>query len=304
MEQTKSSMNELILGAYTDRGGTRPENQDSVFSRALPPAPPAAQSRSPFSLFGGKNKEKHPRTAAPAPQVSLSAVCDGIGGLERGDLASGVVVREMDGWMNHLSGWVRTDDLETDVLFSHFRDAAEQWNTALIDTIKTYNIRSGTTLSAILCIGSVFGILHVGDSRVYRYRPTEGIGTKLLQLTEDESVYRVKDGKTRSYLENFVGRQEPLSFRFYTGTLLPGDMLFACTDGFYHHLTEQDAGGMYAAIAGGTAPEYAIADAVQLMISRGERDNLSASLIIFGGCVTENETGIAAADADPEVTMI
>lgn len=294
-------MKTTIIGAYTDRGGSRPENQDSVFSCALQGAAEVPDRfRSPFAMLGrAKNKEK-----TPPVQVLLSCVCDGIGGLERGDLASGVVVGVLDEWMTQLKERVNTDDPDAEVLFSHFKDAVEHSNTVLIETNQTYGIRSGTTFSGFLCVGEKYGILHVGDSRVFRYRPTEGLGTKLLQLTEDESVYRVKDGRTRSYLENFVGRQEPLSFRFYTGMMETGDMLFACSDGFYHHLTEQDAGAMYAAIANGIAPEEAIATLVRLMIERGERDNLSAALVIFGGCVEENTSGIAAADTDPDVTMI
>ena len=298
------TMNTTIFGAYTDRGGTRPENQDSVISRAIQGPAVPEKSRSPFAMLGRSKMKEKAAQQALSSTVILSVVCDGVGGLERGDLASGVVVGELDQWMGTMEGCVNTYRPEADVLFSHFKDAAEHCNAVLLETNKTYNIRSGTTFAGFLCVGAQYGIVHVGDSRVYRYRPTEGVGTKLLQLTEDESVYRVKDGRTRSYLENFVGRQEMLSFRFYSGTMEIGDMFFACSDGFYHNLTEQDVGEMYASIASGVSPEDAIAAVVRLMIERGERDNLSAALTIFGGCVAENTAGVAAAEADPDITMI
>lgn len=298
-------MKTTIFGAYTDRGGTRPENQDSVISCAIQGTSDVTEKpRLPFAMLGRtKNKEKTTQNTMQT-QVILSVVCDGVGGLERGDLASAVVIRELDRWTGQLAECINTDNLEPDILFSHFKDTAEHCNAVLMETNNTYHIRSGTTFSGFLCVGGVYGIIHIGDSRVYRYRPTEGIGTKLLQLTEDESVYRVKDGRTRSYLENFVGRLEPLSFRFYTGSMEIGDMLFACSDGFYHNLTESDVGEMYAAIARGISPEEAIASVMRLMIARGERDNLSAALLIFGGCVAENISGIAAADTYADVTMI
>ena len=53
------TMNTTIFGAYTDRGGTRPENQDSVISRAIQGPAVPEKSRSPFAMLGrSKMKEK------------------------------------------------------------------------------------------------------------------------------------------------------------------------------------------------------------------------------------------------------
>ena len=294
-------MKSTIFGARTDRGGVRAENQDAVYAQKLSVGG-TARSRSPFSLLGRLGRRE--RAEDMSEGIYLNAVCDGIGGLERGDLSSGVVVGEMGKWFDSLGTWVTQAFSDPEVLFSHLRDAAEEWNAVLMDTIRACGIRSGTTMSAVLTVGGTYGILHVGDSRIYRYRPTEGVGTKLLQLTEDECVFRLKDGRTRSFLENFVGREDPLSFRFYTGELALGDMLLACTDGFYHRLNESDVGTLYASLAMGASPESAIAAIADEMVARGEQDNLSASLLVFGGCVDENTQGTAAAGFDPDATLI
>ncbi len=270
-----------LIFAFTDRGGHRPDNQDAVVCRALTARSKKA-SFSVSSLF---------RTQSPAPlsadrEIVLCAVCDGIGGLERGDLASGIVAASLERFADSLTSWLdpaTVSQEDTDILFSHFTDAVEHANTTLYETAQQYGLRCGTTFSGFLAVGSRYLILHAGDSRIYRFRPCDTKGIRLLSLTEDECVWRKteKNGVpvVRSYLENFVGRAEALSFRSYRGILAAGDMLLCTTDGFYHNLTEEDVGMLYCETAAGNG--QSLADCAKEMILRGEHDNLSAVLYTY-----------------------
>ena len=299
----------VISGAYSDRGCVRAENQDAVFCRSISDQPAAAPpQRSPLSLLGlGRTRKTQP-PAASSRTVLLAAVCDGIGGLERGELSSGHVVGEMERWFDTLCGWISPAEAEAGVLFSHFRDAAEAWNASLAAFLAEHELHSGTTFSGFFAVGDAFCVLNVGDSRVYRYRPGEESGFRLQQLTEDQCVFREKDGRVRSYLQNYVGRAHPLEFDSREETLQPGDMLLACTDGFYHQLTETDADGMYASLVGGADPAAVLAAYAEQMIARGERDNLSAAAAVFSGNASAvGGTEVSAAErmeADAEITRL
>lgn len=278
----KSRQGAILCGSYTDRGAHRPENQDAVFCR----------------VFSAKNKKNPPNV----PLV-LCAVCDGVGGMERGDLASGVVTAEMARFADSLDSWVEPGTTENGILFSHFRDAAEGWNATLCDTAKNYGIRTGTTFSGFLLNGDTYQIIHAGDSRIYRYRPGDPAGLRLLCLTEDECVWREQNGRMRSFLSNCMGIHPVLSFCAYGGTLLPGDMLLACSDGFYHHLTEHDAQGLWKSAVSGEDIPAALSRAAQNMIARGETDNLSAVLYLHRPNDTppQKDTGV---EEDAEKTVL
>ena len=291
----------VIAGAYSDRGCVRAENQDAVFCRSISDQPAAAPpQRSPLSLLG-LGRAKRVQTPAASPRtVLLAAVCDGIGGLERGELSSGFVVGEMERWFDTLCGWISPAEAEAGVLFSHFRDAAEAWNASLAAFLAEHELHSGTTFSGFFAVGDAFCVLNVGDSRVYRYRPGEETGFRLQQLTEDQCVFRERDGRVRSYLQNYVGRAQPLSFDSLEETLQPGDMLLACTDGYYHQLTETDADEMYAALVGGADPAAVLAAYAENMIARGERDNLSAAVAVFRG----TQAPVSGAAPESEETVL
>ena len=92
-----------------------------------------------------------------------------------------------------------------------------------------------------------------------------------------------------------------MTFERTEDTLLTGDMLLACTDGFYHHLSESDADGMYQTMIGGADPQSVLARQAQTMTARGERDNLSAVAAVFAGAVG---TPQAAWGADTETTRL
>ncbi len=244
-------MTKLIGGCHTNRGAYRDENEDAVFFRAI-----VADGKLPFAV---------------------GAVCDGIGGLDCGELSSGTVVDSIGRWFDAVSLWLDTGTLDSDVLFSHLKDGAEAWNEALYQMIRDKGIRSGTTMSCLMLAGGRYYIVHVGDSRIYRYRKKTG----LQPLTTDASVTRVKDGRAKTFLDNYMGKQESLQFESARGDMLPGDLFLYCSDGFYHGFGEGDAAELYDKLMAGTAPDALCAYAVQTMISRGERDNVSLGILFL-----------------------
>ncbi len=251
-------MMRFIATADTDIGNTREANQDSLLIR-------------------------HAQT--PAGEVLLCVVCDGMGGLSKGELASATVVRAFSDWFDReLSGGDGAFDLRT---------TAAQWTTLLDDANRTLSmygerhlIHLGTTISGILFAGGRYLLCHVGDSRIYH------IDRHACQLTEDQTLVgqEVRAGRLtkeqarrdtrRGVLLQCVGASASVKPQMIVGKAKTGVYLL-CSDGFYHKTT---AGEMSASLAPDALRDRRVMHArvrrlIDLAKSRGEKDNLSAILV-------------------------
>ena len=119
----------------------------------------------------------------PNGQAAFAIICDGMGGLAKGELASKEVINAYCGWFEHdFVKLVRTGTFNTAIL-------KEQWDRIAVtenEKLKAYGesrgIMIGTTLSAILMYEDRYYIIHVGDSRVYE------LTDKMEQLTQDQTL--------------------------------------------------------------------------------------------------------------------
>ncbi len=205
---------------------------------------------------------------------AFGAVCDGVGGLEHGEFASLTVIEEIREWYEKVAGWIDIQNIETEILYAHLLDAVEEWNRNLRDKMYHAGLRTGTTLSAIMIIRDRYYIIQIGDSRIYRYRE------HLEQLTVDATVSRLKDGKMKEYLSNYMGKDDTLWYTTAEGTVREGDMFLFCSDGGYHLLLEADVEKVYRTCTNRVDLTKRCEELVQTMIQRGERDNISLGLIM------------------------
>ena len=119
----------------------------------------------------------------PNGQVVFSLVCDGMGGLAKGEVASKEVITAFCNWFDtQFVEMVDNNSFSEELLrYQWIRLAVEQ-----NEKIKAYGEQNGfmlgTTISAILIYREMYYILHVGDSRVYEI--TSGIR----QLTADQTL--------------------------------------------------------------------------------------------------------------------
>ncbi len=206
---------------------------------------------------------------------AVGAVCDGVGGMQSGEAASALVIDGVEQWFEKICEWIDIAKVDCDVLFAHLKDAAEQWNQSVVDYCKSRQIRSGTTMSLIMAIRDRFYILHVGDSRIYRYN------TCLERLTLDDTVIKQVDGKERAYLANYMGRSDSLSFTTVCGRMRKGDLFLYCSDGFYHKLEEADMMRYQDGYKKNQPLDRICKEAVRTMEQRAETDNISAGMIVI-----------------------
>lgn len=234
-------------GCVTDVGISRKVNQDAILFRCI------------------EKKGQY---------FAVGVVCDGIGGLEYGERASGLVIQEIKKWFDRIASWIDIEEMKPEVLCAHLLDGAEEWNAKVRDLSAKENIHTGTTMSLLLLIREHYYIVQVGDSRIYRYREY------LEQLTTDATVARLKNGKMKNYLANYMGKDRKLWFTMGEGTFQAGDMFLFCSDGGYHLLTEEDIGEIYRNYTGRTDLKMEMEKLLRTMIRRGENDNISIGAIM------------------------
>ncbi|WP_147534589.1 PP2C family protein-serine/threonine phosphatase [Bacillus marasmi] len=220
-------------------------------------------------------------------KVVLAIICDGMGGLAKGEVASASVVNAFSDWFeNELPSQLTHNDFD-EIQYRWERIIREQ-NQRIAEYGRNIRIQLGTTLTALLLIDTKFMLIgHVGDSRVYR------INTKLEVLTEDQTVVgrevrrgvltpeQAKIDPRRNVLLQCIGASKLVEPEFIRGTPERGDVYMLCSDGFRHMISEDE---IYQAFSPQGLMDEAVmknkaVELVELNKQRQELDNISVMLI-------------------------
>lgn len=221
----------------------------------------------------------------PIGKVLMAIICDGMGGLSKGELASATVIREFSGWFNdELSQELNTVNM--DVIGGKWELMLKDLNSRILEYGKGVQANLGTTFTGILFISDEYLIVHVGDTRAYY------ISSEIKQLTEDQTVVAreikrgtmtLEEAKTdsrRNMLLQCIGASKVISPQIIRGTIMRG-MYMLCSDGFRHEISEDE-------ILESLNPRNLLSNEamhtnslhlINLVKSRNERDNISVVLI-------------------------
>lgn len=244
--------------ADTDIGNTKSTNQDSLLIKHA-------------SYCGG--------------EVMLAVICDGMGGLSKGELASATVIKEFSKWFEEELPY-ELEKLDMNVIGEKWSLLLKELNIRIIEYGQLNHISLGTTFTGILMVNDKYVIGHVGDTRVYF------IGNGMMQLTEDQTFVarEIKKGtmtpeqaaedKRRNMLLQCVGASENLEPEIIVGGCMRGTYMI-CSDGFRHEITEQE---MYNALNPAVLVDECIMhnnsrQLISLVKQRQEKDNISVILI-------------------------
>lgn len=186
----------------------------------------------------------------PYGEAAVAVLCDGMGGLEQGEVASAVVVRACEQWfLKELPATIREGQGYIDI--HRLRDCwdrlVNECNMRILDYSRERRTTMGTTLTMLLLFGGSFYISHVGDCRAYRMSDE-----KMEKLTTDQTYVerevalghmtpeQAKNDSRRNVLLQCIGTVEKVAPDFICGECLPGDSFLLCSDGFRHELSEQE----------------------------------------------------------------
>ena len=178
-------------------------------------------------------------------EVLLAVICDGMGGLSKGELASATVIRAFSKWFDEeLPIELTTPDLQ--IIGGKWSLMLKELNTKILDYSGQNGIDGvGTTFTGVLFVGDQMVIAHVGDTRLYH------IGAALTQLTTDQTFVareisrgtmtpeQAKTDKRRNLLLQCVGASKVVEPQLIIGKAEKGAFML-CSDGFRHEITEAE----------------------------------------------------------------
>lgn len=246
----------MQLVHYTDCGPVRPVNQDAYCALVAD---------------------------TPAGPVSLLAVCDGMGGLSSGEVASATVIHAFAFWFEQrLPGLLQGGALHAAPLSDSWNQLLKDCHHRLRQEAARRGIQWGTTLSLILLTRDAYYLLHVGDSRIYLQD-----GPVICQLTQDQTLamQQVASGaidpgayeqdSRRNVLLQCVGNRS-LSPFFRIGDKPRSGAVLLCSDGFYHTLRPEDLRLALTPARARSGWQQTVTALAQAGRRSGETDNITA----------------------------
>lgn len=198
----------------------------------------------------------------------IIAVADGMGGHNRGDVASSDTLQNLRYYYH---------DIPLGLNASDFNEAIIGW----LDSINNFVVSKGradeqfkgmgTTLVGLAYYAGDFYSLNCGDSRLYRFRDGE-----LTQLTTDHSLNTMLgSAKHSSIITNCIGggcNNSYIDIVRLTDDIRHGDIYLLCSDGLTDMIRDSKISRLLA--VGANANQLC-----EAAIERGGLDNVSACVI-------------------------
>jgi serine/threonine protein phosphatase PrpC len=245
----EDSMLEIDFAEFSDVGRVRLENED-YFGHVAPDT--AEQARNHGWLF---------------------VVADGVGGHEKGEVASRTAVETLlDGFREAPRAQPLSGLLQSLVRKANNRVLEAGMNSGMATTLVACALRHDRAV-----------IAHVGDSRCYLVRQKAA-----LILTRDHTIANeharlglmssddVAEAETRHILSRSLGTELSVSVEVRDHQVLPGDVLLLCSDGLHGALSSQEI----AAIVSETSDaELAARRLVTLANEKDGSDNVTAQVV-------------------------
>lgn len=250
---------EIMLGAVSDKGNVKEVNQDNFLAQ----------------ICAGTNGDE-----------GIFIMCDGMGGLSKGEVASTKAVHGFKVWFDLNFKKLSLNSSAKDIL-SSLSQVLENVNKEIISYGLSIAERVGTTTSVLLIYSNNYYIVHVGDSRIYK------LEKKIEQLTQDHTYVAMsvknnlmtkeeaKVNSRKNVLTQCIGVKENIEIFKNTGKISGKEIFILCSDGFYNKLSEDEivqALKNNDEINNDTLQETA-AQLVTTVMSRAERDNISVMLV-------------------------
>ena len=228
------------------------------------------------------------------------AVCDGVGGAARGDIASATAI----GQLRRLDDGPASGEDQADLL-GQVAGALHRAHDRIGDLVDENPSLSGTSTTATVALfdGTTLAMGHVGDSRAYLLRDGE-----LRQLTQDHTFVQtlIDDGQIteeearhhphRNLILKAIDGIHDLEPDLFTVEVRPGDRLLFCSDGACGVLAPDRLGD----ILGSGNADFAAVELVRASLAAGSTDNVTCLVadIAEGDVDTAVETVLVGAAAE------
>lgn len=179
-------------------------------------------------------------------EIVFACICDGMGGLQNGELASATVVHRFKKWVSESLPLLTNRVIERkDIVFS-WQHIIDDCNANIMQYGQHNNITLGTTLTAILFTETEYFAVNIGDTRAYE------IGAKLKQITCDHTVVQneidcgrmtldeAKVSRRKNVLTKCIGVEKKAIPDYFFGKVRKNTTYLICSDGFRHKISEHE----------------------------------------------------------------
>lgn len=209
----------FIVSARTDIGLKKTTNQDSLSVRVV---------------------------NTPQGRMVFAVLCDGMGGLEKGEVASASVIRAFDNWLKKDLPLLCHAPIEDSVIRKQWCDIVTEQNNAIKKYGARQGVKLGTTVVAILLTQNRYYVLNVGDSRAYE------ISNYVKQLTQDQTFVarevalgnmtkeQALVDERRNVLLQCVGASDEVYPDMFFGDINGNAVYMLCSDGFRHEISSDE----------------------------------------------------------------
>lgn len=209
-----------IISASTDIGISKSINQDSFNARI-------------YNTNFGK--------------IAFAVICDGMGGLSRGEVASSSLVNAFCKWSEDRLPILFRNTIDDSDIRKEWTDILTRYNVLIRIYGQKNGIKLGTTVTALLITENRYYISNVGDTRAYEIT-TENAN----KLTQDQTVIaqaisagimteeEAKISPERNVLTQCIGASEVINPDFFFGDTKKDAVYMLCSDGFRHEISEKE----------------------------------------------------------------
>lgn len=228
------------------------------------------------------NQDAYLAETLDAKQLLL--VCDGMGGEQGGEQASGLALEAVTAMLRRDLKGITDEQAIRRVL----ECAGAAANSVVYDAAQADSTLSGmgTTLVGAVVLARNAHFIHAGDSRAYLLR-----NDLLTQLTVDHTVVQMlidrgeitpedaKNHPQRHYITRAVGVAPQIGYDIFSVDLLPNDTILLCSDGLYNYMGHEDL----CALTAIAARCQSVAPLIDRANENGGGDNITAVLCCVAG---------------------
>lgn len=250
----------FIVSANTDIGITKNTNQDSLSVKVI---------------------------NTPQGRMTFAILCDGMGGLDKGEVASASVIRAFDNWVrNNLSSLCEAP-IEDSTIRNQWNQLIDEQNKLIGSYGARQGVRMGTTAVIMLLTQTRYYVMNVGDSRAYE------ITDSLKQITADQTFVareialgnmteeEALTDERRNVLLQCIGASDDVYPDMFFDDVKANAVYMLCSDGFRHEISADE---IYAKLQPNvlfdenTMNQHAT-ELIELNKQRNERDNISVVMV-------------------------
>lgn len=210
-----------------------------------------------------------------------AAVCDGMGGVNGGDIASNLAVKSIREVLvqNH------TEDLLQDDIENLLKKAIQKANFEIFTMAQNDNNLSGmgTTVVLVVAFYDKIHVAHVGDSRAYLISQNN-----IKQLTTDHSVVQemINEGEitneeakchpNKNIITRALGISKNVDIDYSVETKKSGDSIIICSDGLTNYLNQDE---IWRFVKHKMSNSQLVEELISTANERGGNDNITVVIL-------------------------